>query len=89
MEQWYAATFHLAWLLIARPDDADAYARLHAAHASWLALRTADRSAQSPALPAPPGEEHLFSLPIRQALKLPKGTGPALRPLPKLEQPGA
>ena len=62
LEQWYAATFHWAWLLIARPDDADAYARLHAAHANWLALRTADRAAQTPAPPAPPGEEHHLAL---------------------------
>ena len=79
-DQWYAATFHLAWLLIARPDDADAHDRLHAAQANWLALRTADRAAQTP---APPGEEHLFSPAIRQALQLPKGTTPALRPSEK------
>ena len=86
-EPWYAALFHRAWVLIARPDDAQAHDDLHAAHERWQTLSAADLKARQ-AKPTS-GDLYLLAAPIRQALKLPKGNGPALRPKPKPEQLGA
>ena len=86
-DHWYAALFHRAWVLIARPDDAQAHDDMRAAHERWLTLHAADLQARQ-AKPTS-GDLYLLAAPIRQALKLPKGNGAPLRPKPEPEQPGA
>lgn len=77
----YSAAFHLAWLLKARPEDADAHERLHSAYERWKANFQ----------PLPPVEPKAELVPIdmnlapivREMLQQPRGSGPPLRPKSK------
>jgi WD40 repeat protein len=53
MRAWYSATFHLAWLLKARPDDVAAGERLTTAYDNWKRLFAEHLKASTPAGDSP------------------------------------
>ncbi len=59
-KQWYAATFHRAWLLKFNPSDGSAYDDLHEAHRNLLA----SNSGQAPPVPVI----------VSEMLQLPRGS---------------
>lgn len=83
---WYAAVFHLAWLLKIRPEDADAHERLHRAYEAYKTEYQAQLADPANAETLPEGvtprstnpDDYLPAV-VRESLKLPRGTGPALR----------